>query len=268
MKRGAPNHPNVQELAEALKIQHYAAVGLLEMLWQFAAEDAPTGDLSHVSRRTLAKQLKWDGKPSDLFDALLAKDWLERVKKSGYAIHDWADYCDPQVHIWLVMQGKKFWDGQKPSLTRLSKAERAKISSTKTPAARKRLAIKQLREYVNDAQTEIKDDPYGDLILFARGWQDRHNGTPFSSVNIGRDLKDMARAREVCHGDTAPKDLFADFFALEDSFIKNTRVYCVSEFLRQIPALIARKAPRARRRSAEEEARLAEMFKKKGEQEK
>ena len=50
MKRSGIDHPKVKRLARCLGVRHHAAVGILEMLWHFAARTA-TPALPRVRRR-------------------------------------------------------------------------------------------------------------------------------------------------------------------------------------------------------------------------
>ena len=61
MKRNTSNHPKVYELAEALKVKRPAALGYLQLLWDFTAEYAPEGDIGRYSdsRIEAALDLGW-----------------------------------------------------------------------------------------------------------------------------------------------------------------------------------------------------------------
>ena len=104
----------------------------------------------------------------------------------------------------------------------------------KKPAAEKALdALSKLRKYIGDG-AECPDTPYGDLVAFARAWQERQ-GKPFATDSVGRDLKEMTRARDI-HVKDSPRDYFAAFFAQDGkSFAAASRGFCVAEFLRMLP---------------------------------
>jgi hypothetical protein len=59
MKTGGPAHWKVALLAKSLKIEQYAAVGLLECLWHWAAEYATTGEISRRKWEAAAAGCFW-----------------------------------------------------------------------------------------------------------------------------------------------------------------------------------------------------------------
>lgn len=127
MKRGTPNHPKVAALAAELQIPHYAAVGILEMLWQFAAIYAKSGAIGKHDDDAIAKCIKWDRSPSELIRALCARHWLDEHPKYRLLIHDWAEHCPDSVHVYLHRNGLRFADGTAPNAARLSRRERLRI---------------------------------------------------------------------------------------------------------------------------------------------
>ncbi len=86
MKRGAPDHPKMFALAEALGVRRPMAVGLIEMLIHFTAQYAPRGDIGRYDDKRIAAGLDWPGNPQKLIDGLVATRWVDRHARS----RDWS----------------------------------------------------------------------------------------------------------------------------------------------------------------------------------
>lgn len=125
MKRGAPRHPKVTSLADRLSVELYAAVGLLELLWHFTAEYAPSGDVGRHSDRAIARALHWKKKPDVLIDGLLECRWLDRDGEECLVVHDWPAHADDATHMKLARARLHFSDGSAPNFRRLPTTERA-----------------------------------------------------------------------------------------------------------------------------------------------
>jgi hypothetical protein len=97
MKRGTPRHPKVFDLAVRLSITPYAAVGLLEMLWHFAAEFCHAGDVGRFQDEAIAKALYWDGTSTKLVSCLIESGWLDECSCHRLRVHDWPDHADQTV---------------------------------------------------------------------------------------------------------------------------------------------------------------------------
>ena len=108
MKRGTPRHPKILELSADLRIPHYSAVGLLEMLWHFTAEFALPGDIGKFSDDAIAQALCWDGASIDLVNALVHAGWLDRCECHRLRIHDWHEHSDQTVQRVLSKRNQEF----------------------------------------------------------------------------------------------------------------------------------------------------------------
>lgn len=110
MKRGTPRHPKMFALAEELKITLPHAVGILEMLWHFAAESCPCGDIGSVPDKEIAKAIGWTKRASILIEALCSEKcrWIDRSLDYRLVIHDWPDHAENEVRRKLESMGKKF----------------------------------------------------------------------------------------------------------------------------------------------------------------
>lgn len=79
MKLGATKHPKIEMLADQLEITGYAAVGLVECLYQWASQYAPDGHIGRWPDRTIAQGIGWNGTPSDLISALIFNQFIEVI---------------------------------------------------------------------------------------------------------------------------------------------------------------------------------------------
>lgn len=122
MKRGCPDHPKMGELAALLGIPKYAANGLVERLFHFAAQYAPQGNVGKHANSRLARALDWqqpaqdwrkdsrsvrrkDKKARKLVDALVAAGWLDRCPSCRLYLHDWQQHRDNAVKKYLERNG-------------------------------------------------------------------------------------------------------------------------------------------------------------------
>ena len=144
MKRGTTRHPKLYDLMEALDIKSRPlAIGYLEMLWHFAAEYAPQGDIGRYSTGRIEGAMDWRGTRGRLLEALTTSGWVDvgedttnswvGIKtKTMLFVHDWEDHCDESVRRKLKRSGLSFLKytrkvtGQTPDSVR----HRARESST------------------------------------------------------------------------------------------------------------------------------------------
>jgi hypothetical protein len=104
MKRGTPRNPKVSHLCNLLKVSVPTAVGYLELLWHFAAEFAPQGDVGKFDDRWIEAALYWTGRPGHLIHCLTIARWLDihPLASSTHPewrllIHDWHEHADDSV---------------------------------------------------------------------------------------------------------------------------------------------------------------------------
>ena len=142
MKKNTPNHPKVRRLGRRVGGQ-LIAIGVLEALWHFVAQFAPTGDVGRYQDEDIADGVFWDDDPTTLIDALLDSGWLERNETHRLIVHDWPDHCEDAVHLFLARNVQLFADGTVPRFSRLSKTERPAIEQ----------GFKQLLEGVSHVNT-------------------------------------------------------------------------------------------------------------------
>lgn len=70
----------------------YQIVGLLEALWQFAATDAPLGDIGKFRNEEIAMAVEWQGDPDELIEALVSTEWLDLSDRHRLVIHHWHEH--------------------------------------------------------------------------------------------------------------------------------------------------------------------------------
>ena len=99
MKRGTITHPKTKRLARVLGIPLLHAVGVLESLWHWTAQYAPTGDVSKMAQ-DLEDGVFWDGKEGVLIPALIQCELLDQYQGKIF-VHDWAEHCDATVRRYL-----------------------------------------------------------------------------------------------------------------------------------------------------------------------
>ena len=106
MKRGGPTHPKTYELAELLGIRRCHAVGLLELLFHFAAQYAPEGDVGKYTDKRIAAACDWGASASKLVDALVQSRWLDVHPASRMVVHGWDEHADRTTLQRLTRAGK------------------------------------------------------------------------------------------------------------------------------------------------------------------
>ena len=128
MKRGTPDHPKVRTLARRLGINHGWAVGILELLWHFAAQYAPRGDIGRYSDEEIAEGCSWPSErpAGELIGALVECRLLDQDEEYRLLVHDWAEHADSAVHYRLAKARVRFATGEVPSLDGLYSSERRK----------------------------------------------------------------------------------------------------------------------------------------------
>ncbi len=120
MKQYANKHHKMYALAKALKIYPPMAVGLMENLWQWTADEIPDGDIGKCTDEMIAYAMGWD-KPRrahELIEALVKVGFLDRQtfihgNRSLY-IHDWHEHCEASVRKRLARQDLPFANGCRP----------------------------------------------------------------------------------------------------------------------------------------------------------
>ncbi len=120
-----PSHRKIKKLKRLLKIKTPQAVGHLAMLWLWAVDNAPDGDLSQVDAEDIAEACEW---PKD------AEDFVAALKEAGLIdddrrLHDWDEYAGRLVD---QRENKKKKDRDRQRRYRAKKAEAAHADKSVT----------------------------------------------------------------------------------------------------------------------------------------
>ncbi len=129
MKRTGFDHPKIGRLCKLMGIPRYAAVGIVESLWHFAAKHAPAGDVGKWSDEEIATSMGWNDEAETLVSALVESRLLDQSDGARLIVHDWDDHCEDGIHCALARKTEFFANGKMPKLSRLGKAERPQIEA-------------------------------------------------------------------------------------------------------------------------------------------
>jgi hypothetical protein len=86
-------HRKTLKFARLLNLDKFSVVGRLIALWTWCMDNAAAdGSLADIEPDILADVYAWDGKPSELVEALLSAGFLEIDDAGHWRIHDWDAY--------------------------------------------------------------------------------------------------------------------------------------------------------------------------------
>ncbi len=88
-------HPKVIGLAAKARLSKAAVIGHLHMLWWWAMDYAPTGDLSQFDPSLVAAAAEWDGDSDNWMTLLKEFRWVDQ---DGH-LHDWEQYAGRLLEI-------------------------------------------------------------------------------------------------------------------------------------------------------------------------
>lgn len=89
LHQNLPAHRKVKKLKRLLKIKTPQAVGHLAMLWLWAVDNAPDGDLSTLDPEDIAEACEWTKDAEQFVQALTEAGFIDPDAK----MHDWSDYA-------------------------------------------------------------------------------------------------------------------------------------------------------------------------------
>lgn len=95
------DHPKTYALAEALKTEQYAAVGIVVCLWTWTVLHAPDGDLERFPDAAIARACHWHKPAAGLVKALQECGFMD-----GRKIHDWDVYASALIDAAEVKKEK------------------------------------------------------------------------------------------------------------------------------------------------------------------
>ena len=87
------DHRKLLDAADALEIAPPHMMGMLISFWLWALDNAPSGKLSGISSRMIARAAQWDGEAEKLVETLIYAGWLDENEDRDLEIHDWYEYA-------------------------------------------------------------------------------------------------------------------------------------------------------------------------------
>lgn len=97
MKSEALTSVKLMRLKRSLGLTQYQAVGLLECLWHFTAQNTPDGGIGRYTDDDIAAVLEWEGTATELIEALIQSGWLDRHDDGSLWINDWIEVSSDQA---------------------------------------------------------------------------------------------------------------------------------------------------------------------------
>jgi hypothetical protein len=108
VKQDAPHHPKMHKLSEHLDIPLYAAVGIMEMVWNYTGLYCTQGDIGRVADSAIARAVDWRKKPEILVTALVDSGFLDRNEVHRLVVHDWPHHAQEWVKKRLARSKTNF----------------------------------------------------------------------------------------------------------------------------------------------------------------
>lgn len=88
------NHPKLKRFAREMSISKQEAIGYLHMLWWWALEYAPKGELIPLyNTDDIADAMEYEGNPDELVRCLIKSGFLDKDNDNKVTVHDWYDYA-------------------------------------------------------------------------------------------------------------------------------------------------------------------------------
>ncbi len=89
LHQSLPKHTKMKRLRRELKVSIPQAMGHVTLLWLWALDYAPDGDLSELTPEDIAEECMWTGKKPEVFvQALVDSGFID----ADMHIHDWESY--------------------------------------------------------------------------------------------------------------------------------------------------------------------------------
>ena len=87
------DHRKLYDAADELEVTPPHMMGLLISFWLWALDNAPTGQLTGITPRMIARAAQYDGQAEKLAGALIRAGWLDEKEDGDLEIHDWYEYA-------------------------------------------------------------------------------------------------------------------------------------------------------------------------------
>ena len=109
MKTGTIRHVKTLRLKRRLgNTPDYILAGVLNMVWDMTAEQAPRGDIGRFTDEDIAAYIGWDGNDLKLIEALVLSGWLDECSENRLVVHDWGDHAPKYIKDRLRKNGTQF----------------------------------------------------------------------------------------------------------------------------------------------------------------
>jgi len=80
------------DLCDWLGVRRPEALGIIHLLWHWAARHSPLEGKVTIDREKLAKALFWTGEPDLLWRALIHCEWMDEWPNGDVYVHEWKLY--------------------------------------------------------------------------------------------------------------------------------------------------------------------------------
>ncbi len=265
------NHSKTLRAACALGASKFEIIGALVALWSWSMDHAEDGQIDIHDWPIIVENIGWRGNPSELLSAMLGCGKANGedgnhgfIVKDGNVlrIHDWDQYAGRlldkrRAHRERNQRARSVRaacaptepNRTKPNLTDITDLPAVEKQTgnnretngkqqerRKKQIDKKQDCLEQFRANCANESLALKDDPYGNLVRFARLWSARYLVAYTPTRTIGIDLRSMSEAIAKLPEGKTIGDVMDAFFASNDKFIAN-RKHCVDEFNRQIANL-------------------------------
>src|SRR6478752_3069165 len=86
-------HPKTRRLMQRMGWTLPHTIGNLHLLWYWALEYVPTGDLTKFDPDQLTQDLDLgDATPEEFIEALIDSGFIDRTEEGSLRLHDWPEY--------------------------------------------------------------------------------------------------------------------------------------------------------------------------------
>lgn len=86
------DHRKLLAAADALDMAPAHVAGHIIFFWLWALDNAPSGEISEITARNIARAAQWEGSPESFLSALVESGLVDKTDE-GLFIHDWSDYA-------------------------------------------------------------------------------------------------------------------------------------------------------------------------------
>ena len=99
MHQELARHPKLKRFARGLGISRPTAIGHLFLLWSWAMDYAPDGNLANFTPEDIADGAEWGGEAATLIEAMLGcgglgqAGFLDRADDGTLSMHNWDENC-------------------------------------------------------------------------------------------------------------------------------------------------------------------------------